>query len=402
MKSRISVFLILLYTLVFNVGKTLRFPNDWAESHWLMDYRFGFIKRGLAGEIFGWLFPKTELSITILSAIILFALYFLFLLISGKEIFKKEFEVKKILFYLLFFSSQYIVFSAHLIGYLDHLVLLFTILTVFLIRKKQIFIASLVAAFSVLIHEISFLILMPISVFTLIISQISSEGFSLKLVVKKENVFQTLQFFSLPLFALLSIFLLHDGESLQHAKVFNYLKQNSFIEENPADSVASGFTKSFSYQWEAQSPHFFQRVFVSTCAIFYGIPMLAMTLFIFNFFDFKKNLYLFLLLIAVCFCPLLLHAIAYDTYRIWTFPFVMLFLIFWILQIYQLPKNEKSPLNIFELFLFTISIIFTLFIPNHLFDGEVERFSFQIRVLCSLALVFGFVFILKKSNITTF
>jgi len=402
MKSRISVFLILLYALVFSVSKTLRFPNDWAESHWLMDYRFGFIKRGLAGEIFGWLFPKTELSITVLSAIILFTLYFLFLLISGKEIFKKEFEVKKILFYLLFFSSQYIIFSAHLIGYLDHLILLFTILTVFLIRKKKIFIASLLSAFSVLIHEISFFILMPISVFALMISQISSEGFSLKLLVKKENFFQTLQFLSFPLLALLSIFLFYDGESLQHAKVFNYLKQYSFIEENPADSVASGFTKSFSYQWEAQSPHFFQRVFVSTCTILYGIPMLAMTLFIFKFFDFKKKLDLFLLLIAVCFSPLLLHAIAYDTYRIWTFPFVMLFLVFWILQMYQFPKNKKSHLSFFELFLFVISIIFTLFVPNHLFDGEVERFSFQIRVLCSFPLVLGLIFILKKSNISSF
>ena len=402
MKSRISVFLILFYTLAFSVGKTLRFPNDWAESHWLMDYRFGFIKRGLAGEIFGWLFPKTELSITILSAIILFALYFLFFLISGKEIFKKEFEVKKILFYLLFFSSQYIVFSAHLIGYLDHLVLLFTFLTVFLIRKKQIFIASLVAAFSVLIHEISFFILMPISVFALMISQISTEDFSLKLIVKKRNIFQILQFLLLPLLALLSIFLFHDGESLQHVKVFNYLKKYSFIEENPADSVASGFTKSFFYQWEAQSPHFFQRVFVSTCTVFYGIPMLAMAFFIFKFFDFKKKLDLFLLLNAVCFSPLLLHAIAYDTYRIWTFPFIMLFLVFWILQMYQFPKNEKSSLNIFELFLFAISIIFTLFIPNHLFDGEVERFSFQTRVLCSFPLVFGLIFILKKPKNSLF
>lgn len=402
MKSRISVFLILLYALVFSVSKTLRFPNDWAESHWLMDYRFGFIKRGLAGEIFDWFFPKTELNITILSAIILFALYFLFLLISGKEIFKKDFEVKKILFYLLFFSSQYIIFSAHLIGYLDHLVLLLTILAVFLIRKKKIFIASLVAAFSVLIHEISFFILMPISVFALMIFQISTEDFSLKLIVKKGNIFQILKFLCLPLLALLSIFLFHDGESLQHAKVFNYLKQYSFIEENPADSVASGFTKSFSYQWEAQSPHFFQRVFVSTCTIFYGIPMLAMTLFIFKFFDFKKKLDLFFLLIAVCFCPLLLHAIAYDTYRIWTFPFVMLFLVFWILKMYQFPKNEKSSLNIFELFLFAISIIFTFFIPNHLFDGEAERFSFQTRVLCSLPLVLGLIFILKKSNISSF
>jgi hypothetical protein len=43
----LSVILILLFTLT----KSIRMPNDWAEAHWLIGYQFGFIKRGLPGEI---------------------------------------------------------------------------------------------------------------------------------------------------------------------------------------------------------------------------------------------------------------------------------------------------------------------------------------------------------------
>jgi hypothetical protein len=31
-----------------------RLPNLWATTHWLLDYEFGFIKRGLAGEVLTW------------------------------------------------------------------------------------------------------------------------------------------------------------------------------------------------------------------------------------------------------------------------------------------------------------------------------------------------------------
>ena len=38
---------LMLGALVATVLRTIRWPNDWSEAHWLLDYRFGFVKRGL-------------------------------------------------------------------------------------------------------------------------------------------------------------------------------------------------------------------------------------------------------------------------------------------------------------------------------------------------------------------
>ena len=46
--------LVMLGALVATVLRTIRWPNDWAEAHWLLDYRFGFVKRGLVGQVFTW------------------------------------------------------------------------------------------------------------------------------------------------------------------------------------------------------------------------------------------------------------------------------------------------------------------------------------------------------------
>jgi hypothetical protein len=102
--------------LIFSVSKTIRIPNEWARSHWLLDYRFGFIKRGLAGELFGFLREETVL-ITILSAGILLLLYFLILKIALKTTLNFEKFLQD--FILCHFSAFPIHrFSAHLIGYL--------------------------------------------------------------------------------------------------------------------------------------------------------------------------------------------------------------------------------------------------------------------------------------------
>ena len=43
----IPVGLAMLLTL----SRTWRLPNSFANAHWLLDYRFGFVKRGLAGQL---------------------------------------------------------------------------------------------------------------------------------------------------------------------------------------------------------------------------------------------------------------------------------------------------------------------------------------------------------------
>ncbi|RZJ45002.1 MAG: hypothetical protein EOO19_11445, partial [Chryseobacterium sp.] len=180
MNRKLLLVFLYLYALFFSVLKTVRFPNEWAESHWLLDYRFGFIKRGLAGEILGWFFLKNEFSILVVSAIVLFTLYILIFRIAVNETFRNENSFYRILFFVIFFLSQYLIYSAHLIGYFDHLIFLLTILVISLIKKKRIFAASVVAVFSIFIHEISFFLMLPISFFALIVSEFQNKKFTIK------------------------------------------------------------------------------------------------------------------------------------------------------------------------------------------------------------------------------
>ena len=41
----------LLWATLITILRALRWPNDWAEAHWLISYEFGFLKRALPGTI---------------------------------------------------------------------------------------------------------------------------------------------------------------------------------------------------------------------------------------------------------------------------------------------------------------------------------------------------------------
>jgi len=397
MSRKVLLIVLYLYALIFSVLKTIRFPNDWSEAHWMLDYRFGFIKRGLAGEIFGWFFQKNEFSILILSGLILFLLYVFIFRIAVKETFKQENSFYRILFFLIFFLSQYVVFSAHLIGYLDHFIFLMTILVIYLIKQKKIFLSSIVATISIFMHEISFFLMIPISCFALIITEIPSEKFSFKSVFSVNILKKLVLFLGLPFLAVVSVSTYQEinGENY-FSTIFNYLKQIPFISEKTADSVSSAYTKSFSYYFKEERANFIQRLFISRGTILYGIPILFSLWMIFKEFKLRQNFQLFLLLAITAFVPLLLHAIAYDTYRIWSFSFMILFLGFWILSSkFSIRKEEVRKLSILELVFFIISFLLVTLIPNILFDNEIERFSLIARLIIILPL-FLILYFLKK------
>jgi hypothetical protein len=397
MSRKVLLIILYLYALVFSVLKTIRFPNDWSEAHWMLDYRFGFIKRGLAGEIFGWFFQKNEFTILILSGLILFLLYVLIFRIAVKETFKQENSFYRILFFLIFFLSQYVVFSAHLIGYLDHIVFLMTIVVIYLIKKKKIFLSSFIATISIFIHEISFFLMIPISCFALIVTEIPDEKFLFKSIFSMNFLKKLVLFLLLPFLAAISVSAYQEihGENY-FSTIFNYLKQISFISEKTADSVSSAYTKSFSYYFKEESGNFIQRLFISRGTVLYGIPILFSLWMIFKEFRFKQNYQLVLVLVIISFIPFLLHAIAYDTYRIWSFPFMILFLGFWILSSkFSIKKEEVRKLSILELVFFIISFLSVALIPNILFDNEVERFSLITRLIIIVPL-FIILYFLKK------
>jgi len=118
---------------------------------------------------------------------------------------------------------------------------------------------------------------------------------------------------------------------------------------------------------------------------------------IFREFNLKKNIHLFMVLAAAAFIPLFLHAIAYDTYRIWSFPFMILFLGFWILSSREITvkRDEIKKLTLVEIVFFMISFLLVFLLPNFLFDGETERFSLPVRLILMLP-VFFILYLLKK------
>ena len=397
MNRKFLLIFLYLYALIFSVSKTIRIPNEWARSHWLLDYRFGFIKRGLAGELFGFLCEKKLFSITVLSAGILLLLYSLILKIALKTTFSFQKSFYRILFFVIFLLSQYIVFSAHLIGYFDHVIFLLTILSVYLIGRGKLFLSSLVAVFSIFIHEISLFLMLPVCCFAIIVNETSIQRFSFRNIFSKHLLKKFGVFIILPLFAVFSIsFFQEIYGGNYYSEIFSYLKGSS-ISPKVADSVSGAYTKSFSYYLKDQYVHFIQRLFISKATIFYGIPLLFSLWMMFKEFKLQKNIQLFILLASVSFIPLLLHAIAYDTYRIWSFPFIILFLIFWILSSKsEKNEHETKPISVPEIVFFMVAFFFVTLIPNFLFDDETERFSLWMRLILILPIL-SILYFFKKS-----
>lgn len=386
-----------LYALLFSVVKTARFPNKWSESHWMMDYRFGFIRRGLGGEIFGWFFQKDEFSIFVLSVGVLLLLYAAVISIAVRETLKRGKSIYTVLFFLIFLLSQYIIFSAHLIGYLEHIVFLLTLPVIYFIKRKKFFLASWVAVFSIFIHEITFFLMLPVGIFALLVFESPAQAFSFKNIFSAEIIKKMVLFLGLPVLAIAFLSSFNELGGRDYAfTVLNYLRSIPFVPEKVARSVTGGYTQSFSLAFQEQSSHFIQRVFISKATIFYGIPMLFLLWTVFKEFRLKRNIGILILLAAVSICPLLLHSIAYDTYRIWTFPFMILFLGFLVLSMkFKFNNKDKTKLSVPETVFFMISFLLVTLVPNILFDGETERFSLLFRLILILPL-FSMLYLLKK------
>lgn len=395
MKGKVLLALLYFYALIFSVLKTIRFPNKWSEAHWLIDYRFGFIKRGLAGQIFGFFFQKNEFNILLVSAVILLILYGFLYLIALKQTNNISRNIYRVVFYLIFFLSQYVVLSAHIIGYLDHIVFLLTILIIYLIRKNLIFLSSILVCISLLIHEISFFLTIPISLFALIVAEISDEKFSLKEVINIKLFKKSILFLALP--AVLMFFLSYYQELYgkdNYLNLFNYLNGSGLIKKDIADLVATSYTEKFTHYLATESKSFIIKMIYHKSFAF-SLPILFLLFIVYKEYQ-RIGLSLFFLFMIAVLSPLLLHFVAWDTYRIWAFPYMTMFLGYWILN--SKFKNNADQFEQFPVLLIIISVLVMVFLAitqPDLFDFEVARFSLMERILMVIPIIVGFGYYIK-------
>ena len=125
---------LLFCVLLMTVLRAVRRPNDWAEAHWLVDYRFGFIKRGLTGFLFSKICGDTvapELAILLVSSALLMLFLFVVWLFSVRIWIRTGRQEDVLVVLFLFLSSPYFVMAGHLNGYFDNILIMLTMMGIF-------------------------------------------------------------------------------------------------------------------------------------------------------------------------------------------------------------------------------------------------------------------------------
>jgi len=383
------VIVQIFFAFSATIVKSIRWPNDWAEAHWLLSYNFGFIRRALPGSILTLFFiDKSGFSIAesiIISASLLFLVLFsLFIIwISYRIILRSSFSLSSILIVLVFLSSPFIVMSGHINGYFDNIILLLAILSILLVRDKRYWLSSIALSVGVLIHESILIIGLPSVIFFVFVQFVNVGGRDDTRKTPSQLIYNLLKISILPIFiyTLLSVtqYYFIDQGHLQE-QLLNHLSSFSFIKENRPYIVSRTMTTSFIEYWKIQSPDFFQRITKPIHLRQIGLPLIYLYYYVWQIVqEYKKKYLLFFLLLTIAIMPLSLHTIAWDVSRIWTYPLVVTFLGIWSMcenKFIQFQTNRKI-----EYPLFIAILLSQIFFQVPLMDNSSERFLPVTRII---------------------
>jgi hypothetical protein len=381
MKSHKMYLRVLLISFAFTVAKAFRLPNDFAEAHWLIGYQFGFIKRALPGAILHFLSPSgtnLEYKITIIS-IVIFLIFCAVLFLLAYKISKlKDFYIDDFAILLSFFSSSYIVFSAHFMGYYDSIIILIAVFSFFLINKNHFLLASIVLTMSMLTHESSLIMCFPLAAFHVLIM---SRNDNIKSII-----LSYLKLFTIPTVAFLCIYMSNKNSSISTEILSAHLLKYDFIKENRHIIVADGFTHSFLDYIDSQKIYFLERILSPTLIFKVGLPLLFIFILCWKKIQKTQNTkILFGIYVLISILPLSLHAIAWDTGRIWGYTQIIAFLGYFLLRSHNL-LNVQYHKNEIIIILILIGVE-NFIMSSPLMDNLIEKFDIETRIIFFISII---------------
>jgi len=164
--KKIEMGAVFVLTLVVTILRAARLPNDFSKAHWLIDYRFGFVKRGLIGTAISLTtramhIRPTEQLVAVLSGVQFVIFCAVLIAVALRVVHRSGWSTSAILAALVFFSSPFMVMSAHLIGYFDNIIIVLGVLSIALLLNGRIWSAAAVQAIAILVHENALLVGFP-------------------------------------------------------------------------------------------------------------------------------------------------------------------------------------------------------------------------------------------------
>ena len=390
-------FGLVVWAMVITLLRAARLPNDFAEAHWLIDYRHGFIKRGFIGT-FTTILSRCGIASQTESAIAAFSfftlvLFCLILLYASLRILSTlRWDIASFLLILVFTTSPYMVMSAHLVGYFDNILVVLSFTSALLALRNHSWPAAGLAALAVLIHESFILVGFPLILLAIYLQavRLSNGKFSLRQFVP----------FALPIFAFLCLVISRtffiNREHLRRM-LWMHLTTFDFIQNGRNTRVPIWLTKPFLEYLEAEGPQFLDRI-TDPYLILAIIPsVLVILCFTVCHFRIRPISIQFSSIVVVTFAPFLMLAVAFDTSRIWTYPLLCAFGCAW-LHCEAFPPNNRCNRSSLLILLAIPTLVLNAFVRIPLMDGEIERFTIFERALLHAPLLLGTISLLLTSS----
>jgi hypothetical protein len=360
--------LVVLYSLFITLINTFRLPNDWAEAHWLIGYNLGVYKRGLVGGVVSGLFSPQKAQYAELFIIVCSCLLTLIALLIVYRIILKVPPVIA----LGIATSPIITMWAHLTGYFDLPLFIIIFLVIYLVKKERYWPSSALLMIGLLIHESIAPLGFPVVFFAVIYYNLIAVE-TVNFHALKQVFFKLCKVFLPPAVGFCFIILMvgnHDSKS----EIMSQLNAYGFA-TGRSQAVADAYNTAFMVYFMWQHHMFFDRLFSTD-----HIPMyVGISFFIWYFHKLLQGqrfkLQILFLLYVIVLSPLLLHLIAWDTSRIWTYPIFEILFFLYILKEWVVGKFEITDQYPLIQYGVIVLIIVNIFYSIPLMDNEVEKFS---------------------------
>jgi hypothetical protein len=354
--------------------RAVRLPNNFAIEHWLIDYRFGFVKRGLVGTIVAAVASAfharpTEAGVDALAvaAFVIFCAAIVW--VSLRMLRATRWSSDVALAVLVFVSSPFMVMSAHLIGYYDNIVVMLGIVSLALVFAGRIRAAAILQGLSLLVHENTLLVTLPAVVWATHLT--AAQGASPRRRM-------------LPLLAPIAVFavlLVRQGTAPHHLErsLTHYLSTYPFVAGTLAEvRVPHWITIGFYDSYVLHQGHFQERV-LSQGMIGLVLPsMLALLGALFAGDALAAVSARTAVVLAICLVPQSMHLLVWDTARTWTYSILCAFLLLWI----DVESDAERPRSSqFARFVALAALLVNAIAVTPLMDGLRERFEVTTRLL---------------------
>jgi hypothetical protein len=342
------------------------------------------VKRGLIGEIVSLItrylsVPVTAQLIFILSAVAFLIYCALITILSLRIVQSSDWSTGAVLGTLVFLSSPFIVMSAHLMGYYDNIVIVLGIGSIALLLKDKPWLGAWLQVPALLTHENSIVLIFPLFCLAWLLVNSRRQKLGVPLLPFLPLLVPVCTFLAIA--ASPKFFLSEDFVKLYTA----HLSQFPFIQEKRNTIVPVLIARSFLDYYASQSKIFADRI--STAAM-YGVILpstLAILCFAVRVYRIRNLSAEAFVLLGVCLAPQLMHLVAWDTGRIWTYTIICAYLALWIYSEIVTPHKDSSTNRL----LCFAALVANVVMLTPLMDKETDKYTLMTRLILYTPVILG-------------